>query len=245
MIARKCWGLRVLCAVIGLGLFTAHGRAEMIIGSASGTFVNPLPNVNNSGAGTSTFRWGHAASLGDVRNRLKFTGTSFNTATETDFLLGTLEFRNGTVLNEPLPSTVDLSVALNFTTPPAGALPPSNFTLGLYSTPNTGTPDQNADYVYLPSAFSTTTFTIGSTVYTLQILGFRNIVGDGYLNSSATELHVREDGTATAELWGRVTSYLPPNLSPVPEPATMTSLCIGLVVMAGYRRRRRRLALES
>lgn len=241
MIARKCWGFRVLCAVIGLGLFSAYGRAEFISGTTGGVFVNPLPNVNNWGAGTNDFRWGHAASSGDQRNRLVFNGTSFSTTTGTDFLIGTLRYRNGTTENETLPSSVELAVALNFTTPPAG-LQTSNFTLGLYSTPNTGTPNQNADYVYLPSAFSTTTFMIGSTLYTLELLGFRNIVGDGYLNSNATELHVREDGHATAELWGRVTAFS--NVSPVPEPATMTSLCIGLVVMAGYRRRRR-LATKS
>ena len=210
-----------------------------VSGTTSGIFVNPNPSggsIVTTGVGTSNFTWGDGSP--PPPNSLSFAAAPFSTTTETPFKIGTLTYFNGTTVSGTTPNSIDLKITLNFGTPPAGNQS-SSFTLMLDSTPNTGTPQQNADYVYFPSAFSNTTFMIGGTTYTLKLTGFQNVRGvAGFLGSNGnTEFHVEEGGTASADLYGVVTS----NLSGIaPEPVHVRPRRRGACGLIAYGLRRRR-----
>ena len=147
-----------------------------------------------------------------------------------------MTYFNGTTITDTTPTSVQLQVNLNFTAPPVGTQSLA-FTLGLVSTPNTGDAMQNADYVYFPSSYSGSTFMINGTTYTLRITGFENVQGDaGFLGSGGgLYFHVEEQGTASAELFGEVTT----NLTGTPEPSTLLIGIVsggGMLVMARRRR---------
>jgi len=205
-----------------------------IEGTVNGVFVNPLPvSATTTGVGTNNFTFGEAF---PTPSRFTFTAVPFNTQTGNDFLLGTFTYVNGESLIGTLIDFVDLQIGLNFTTPSVG-LQTSSFSLNSISTPNGGTPDEDADFVLIPSSFPSTVFTLSDTQYTLQLRGFRNVVGDSFLISTGTQLHVRENFTASAQLFGRVTSDLIGVPTTVPEPSSILSL-IGTVVFALLLRRK-------
>jgi hypothetical protein len=238
----KRFGLTV--AVLGL-MVGAAGQVEasQVIGSDSGVFVNPNPNgspIVTGGVGTSTFTWGQAG-FGTGPNELKYTASNpINGLTETPFTLGKLTYFNGTTSVGTTPNTVDMKITLNLTQP--GVVTKDfTFTLSLESTPNTGSADDNADFVFFPSIFSSETFTAGAQTYTLKLTGFGGVTGDGFLVSSSSELHVREGGTATANLMGVVTT----NLSPVPEPSTIIAACTAVPMVLLVARRRRQAKVAS
>ena len=135
-----------------------------------------------------------------------------------------------------------MKVTLNFTTPAAGNQS-STFTLTLDSTPNTGTDQQNADFVFFPSTFSNTTFSLGGINYTLEITGFQFVSGQGSLDSSGTQFHVLEGGMATANILGVVTANIPS----APEPSTIVVAMTGLgtLGLAGLRRRLRKAEAKA
>ena len=228
--------LKLTGSILALScLISVPALAATVVGSASGVFVNPVPGTATvTGVGTNSFTYG----LSTAPSALTFGGASFSTNFETQFSLGTLTYFNGTIVSGTEATAVDLGLTTNFTNPVLGNVL-SAFTLSLNSTPNTGTPDQNADFVYFPSSFSTSVFTVGGVNYTVQLLGFGNIVGDGFLTSDTTQLHVREGGSAHADLLAKVTSQLPPGVGAVPEPSTWAMMILGFagVSFMAYRRR--------
>ena len=167
-------------------------------------------------------------------NSLSFTGGLFASAFETKFKVGTLSYFNGTTALGSTADSVDLALTLNFTSPALGNVV-GNYGFLLNSTPNTGTADENADFVSLPSLFSETSFLIGGTEYRVKLTGFENVVGDGFLASTASEFHVREGGTASADLYAVVTTA-----TPVPEPETYALMLAGLGALGFMTRRRKR-----
>jgi len=216
-----------------LCLAFAQAQAADVEGSTSGKWVNPVPGAATvTGVGTSTFTWGDSSAFGGPPNQLGFTGDVFASAFETSFKVGTISYFNGTTALGTTADTVDLALTLNFTAPALGDVS-GNYGFSLNSTPNVGTPDENADFVSLPSLFSTTSFLIGSTEYRVKLTGFENVVGDGFLASTSTEFHVREGGTASADLYAVVTT------APIPEPETYALMLAGLGVVGMMARRRR------
>jgi hypothetical protein len=221
-------------------LVFALPAAAAVVGTTSGVFVNPTPSggaIVTGGVGTSDFTWG-STGFGTGPNELQFTGSSFNAPLETQFTAGSLYYFNGTTLVGSTPNSVDLALTMNFTTPALGNVP-NTFTFNLVSTTNTSDPNASADYVYFPSSFSTETFVISGTTYRVQLLGFGNVVGDGFLSSDTTQLHVREGLHATADLFAEVTSQTPPGVGGVPEPSTWAMMILGFAGI-GYMAYRRK-----
>lgn len=234
------------CAVLfGSILVSTSGQADVVSGTATATFQNPVPgSAVTTGVGTSNFTFGTPAGVGSFSSALSFVGGAFNGVTDTPFLVGTLTFLNGAIAFGTEATAVDLALSLNFAAPGLGVVP-STFTLGLITTPNTSDPDASADFVTLPTSFGGSSFVIGSTTYHVQLTGFDNIVGDGFLGSDSTQLHVREGSSATAQLFAEVTS----RVAPVPEPSTWAMMFIGFagVGFMAYRQARKssRVALDA
>ncbi|APW59675.1 choice-of-anchor K domain-containing protein [Paludisphaera borealis] len=218
----------------------AVGLAAVVTGTDTGVFVNPVPSsgVTVTGVGTSHVTYGVGSD--SLPNSLTYAAVgSISSTTETPFKLGTLTYFNGTTVSNTTPDQISLQISLNLTQP--GAVNQNfNFALNLVSTPNTSDPDASADYVYFPSSFSSTTFMSEGVTYTLRVLGFENVVGDGFLDSNSSQLHVREQGTASADLYGVVTTD---TSGVVPEPASIVSAAVACVFgLAGLSRRARNAA---
>ena len=171
------------------GAVAFQAVAEPVSGTTAGKWFNALPSgspIVTTGSGTPLFTYGDGADFGTGPNKLTFAALvgSFSSATETPFKVGTITYFNGTTAVGTTPDSVQLGLTLNFAAPPLGPVT-SNYTFDLVSTINTSDPDASADYVYLPSAFSATSFLIGSATYNVKLNGFSNVVGDGFLTSDA------------------------------------------------------------
>ncbi|MEN9867220.1 MAG: hypothetical protein RL748_2810 [Pseudomonadota bacterium] len=207
---------------------SAH--AADVIGTSSAVFTNPQPlNTTFSGVNTNSFTWGNPGNFGVGANNLTFTGSNFDVNLNTPFKLGTLSYFNGTTSAGSNASSLDFKTQLNFTQPGIPAVF-STFTLGLNSTANTSDPVASADFVNFNSLTSSSRFVIGDITYTIKIDGFRNVVGDGFLESNAHQFHVQEGRRASAELFGTVTA--------VPEPETYAMMLAGLGALALVARRK-------
>ena len=220
-----------------LALAALHAAADPVSGTTSGVWVDPTPSaapIVTTGVGTADFTWGNP--LGTPPNRLTFSATpgGFASVTETPFKVGSISYFNGTTNIGTTPDSIDLALTLDFVDPAIPAVT-SDYTFKLVSTLNTSDPDASADYVFLPSAFSTTTFVIGGTTYNVKLTGFENVVGDGFLTSDALSFHVRELGTASADLFAVVTT----EVAVVPEPQNVALLLAGIGMIGLVARRRR------
>lgn len=201
----------------GLSLICSNWSAlASFSGDSTGTFIDPVPatGVTVSGVGTSLFTWGDPAGFGTGPNSLHYVNTPFSSVpAETAFKVGTLTYFNGTTAVGSTPTSINLNLAVNFADP-LGVNQGFLYTMQLISTPNSGTAEENADYVIL-STFPDARFTAGGTSYTLT-LGFTDLQGGGFIQTG-NELHVLEGQTATADLTGTITT------AAVPEPSTMVA----------------------
>ena len=223
---------------LALGAVALPSFADNVSGTMNGVWVNPDPSalpVVTTGVGTSTFTWGSSTGA-TPPNSVVFDNSpgNFATVTESPFKVGKITYFNGTTAIGSTPDSVDLALTLDFAEPALGSIV-SDYTFKIVTTTNTADADASADYLYLPSAFSTTTFVIGDTTYNVKLTGFQDIVGDGFLASDDLALHVREGGTATADLFAVVTS----EVSAVPEPQSLALMFAGLGMMGLVARRRR------
>jgi hypothetical protein len=210
------------CALVLCAITINQVSADIIVGSSSGIFVNPVGAVY-SGEGTSHFQWGE----GDPSSSLDFTGASFSTNTEKVFSFGTLNFYNGVIVSGTDATAVSLAIELSLTTPAKDETFTYNLTLN--NTPNNGDPLGDADYVQFPSAYPTTTFSIGGVDYTLQLMGFGTVTSAGY--TTINEFHVLEQQGASAVLLGKITANIPNNN--VPEPGIISMILFGILTVGG------------
>lgn len=227
--------------ILLLLIFSGTTAHALTIGSASGTWANPLTDGVTSFVGYSSASVGYGSgvenqvlwgrSTGSYHSALGFTGTgeqSFGLGE--DFEIGQLRHLNFPTYVGSGISGVDLLLSLSFIDP-AGFGGDRDFRFTIYNTPNTETGSPTDDFVYFPAFSAQQTYNVGGIAYTLELLGF----GPDSLNL-ITELGTPERGLNSTKLWGRVTAV--PNGAPVPEPATMLLLGSGLLGLAMARKRR-------
>ncbi len=186
--------------------------------------------------------WGTPSAVDGPKTGLGFTGIAppgqtfdFGDA----FIVGQLQHYNYAVSNAALGAT--LRISLMFSQP---AITSSfDFYFDVEETPNREalvpiTDPVNDDFVTIPEAMASNTFTVDGISYTLELLGFGDTLGN-YVDAFRTT----ETRTSSTLLWARIVTDPPPTegppTDPVPEPSSITLLGLGMLGLFGVNRRRR------
>ena len=183
-----------------------YGSSFTISGSAGGDFFDPegpegmVTNLVDGESG-NYFTFGTAVGTPDP-SWLLFNGADFaDVGADDSFLLGTLDYYNGTIQGGTQAVSVGLSIDLDF----AGTSLSFDFgyEFDLISTPNLdgNTPEESADFVKLDDLYSGVPVDLGGASYSL-ILEFGETTDGGF--SSIDEFHVLEGAAATGNLYGRL-----------------------------------------
>jgi hypothetical protein len=225
------------CLLLGVGVLQADtldvvsalwsnavGGSNVVLNQTNGTFLD--------------VRWG--VSTGQGQSGLGFDGIapppSTLPALGDPFLLGTLKHYNRPISGGTAASSVDLSTSVDLN---IGGNPistgPFNFRFLIDETPNvspcayqSSTPC--ADKITFQNLVTSDTFTIGSDVYTISIVGFSDAPNGPLVASFISQ----EGGDNDAYLYAAITA-------PIPEPSSLALLVTILGVATGAVSLRRRL----
>lgn len=204
---------------------------DLTNGYKSGSDLYQAPSgLGSSGpSGSAFFQWGTPSGSSDHSSALWFKPYSVsNVVADQKFDIGSIYYRNGTIQSGTGANAVDLSLTFRFS---SSSSMTTVFTGSLINTPNTGTADQQADYVLFEAPFVPTTYkdSHGNTYY-LE-LSFRE---EGTSTNSAS-FHVYEGATEQATLVGRFTTT--PGTYAIPEPSALLLGAFGSLL--ALRRQRR------
>ena len=182
-------------------IFTHYASAQIrVSGSVSGVFVNPNGGVVD-GVGTNSFSWGEGIN-GSGPSSLSFSNEDFQSPQSEKFSLGTLRYFNGTIQQGTGSSAVDLQLSITVNNTSGDPIEIVE-TLRLVNTPNEGTPEQQADRVFLPKQILSKEFEIDGVPFLFEIVGFGNIGVNGG-GGALDEFFVLEGGSESADLIGRI-----------------------------------------
>jgi len=202
--------LLLILGVIAVGvLLSASLQAAAIEGTTTAVFNNPAYEANGapygSGAGTNSFSWGDPAAGSATAGQSSLTFNSYNFSGEfgTSFVLGILDFTNGSIEKDSGALSIDLDATLTFTAP-TGTVETVNATLDLVNTYDVGSPLANSDSVTLPTEIDDIVFIVDGMVYTLEILGFGNVTSGGGITTTSS-FYVQEGQSSSAEIIGLMT----------------------------------------
>ena len=228
----------ILCVIFFISL-PVH--AAPISGTYVGIFTDPMPQSPPSvttGIGTDSITWGTpcdgvtncTTSPGGITppSSLTFTALSFSTEIGVPFVLGELEFFNGTVMPGTEISQVTLLLDGFMITPNQFAGPDSR-DISIVNTTNNDDPIASADRVTLPMAFFPAAYTFGvleSQSATATILGEFTEISPEFLDLNILGFGEATDPDGFIE-----------DPAPVPLPSAIWLLGCGLIGLAGIRKK--------
>lgn len=228
------------CAAVFLLCLSAIGRADTVtLSSVTGGWSNPTGDgvstvTYQTVGGVSQIRWGIPFGSGGPQSGLGFDGVAPPDQVITigsEFAIGTLYHYNNPIVGGTGLTGAKLTINMAFSDP-SGLTGTFPFTFSINETPNTtGDPELDADHISFPSAFADQTITIDGTLYTLELLGFRQG------STTVSQFDSPEGATNSATLMGRITADFPDPSSAVPLPGVATA---GLALMGGLGLRRGR-----
>lgn len=199
--------------IIGSG--TTNGIFDTI---RPGIFTDEPTFIN--GEGTNKLEFGFPPNL---INSFAFNGTSFETIPGKNFVLGTFTYDNGIVISSGDNTTYTSNLTISTNSP---FYSPINFNqslselISLVTTPNIGTPEENADIIFFPNLPNLGRFRVlegqSATVELLGEFGSLNLIGFGRVLS------------------GSDTGFVEPISVPVSVPESSSPLgIIGFSVLGG------------
>lgn len=226
-------GMVAIASTFGSNLPSAHAQSLTFQGTTSGQWgmpSNPSGSTflsGESGGIDNRLTWGRVDNcLGctSFTNYVQYDGLGFQAGVGNNFRLGDLTYRNGSVwdgFNGDFP----LGISLNFANPNLGSQNFS-FLFNIFNSPNvTGDPVVDGDRLrFSNNGISSQAFTLGNTIYNLQLIGFS---GDGG-NTLLKEFNSPEGTTAYASLYGQIQAIgsipTPPAPIPSPEPIVISPI---------------------
>jgi MYXO-CTERM domain-containing protein len=227
------WG-RISLVAIGSTLclsFPAQAQVLTFQGTTSGQWgmpSNPSGSTflsGENGGNNNRLTWGRTDSCSgctSFNNYVQYDGLGFQAGVGSTFRLGDLSYRNGSVW-DPFNGDFPLDISLNFSNP---ALGNQNFSFlfNILNTPNvTGNAVLDGDRLrFSNSGISSQSFTLGNTIYNLQLIGFSSDGG----NTLVSEFNSPEGTIARASLYGQIQAIgtiLPPPSPPSPAPVIAPS----------------------
>jgi hypothetical protein len=213
-----------------LSIFTPYAHAFTFTGQVGGAWGTPQSNEATpkfTGVGESQFTWGVPNIAGRQPNELTFQGSRFVTTTNELFKVGDLTYFNGTILSNTSIQSVPLDFEFTFdTTDVLSQVFSINF--DIVTTPNVGTPQENADSIVPTTLISEQSFSLDSVDYTLKLVGFSSDEGA----SRTQEFSVLEEARTTASLFGQIVEVPrgSTDTSRIPEPSAIAG--IGILAIA-------------
>ncbi|MCB1236306.1 MAG: choice-of-anchor K domain-containing protein [Verrucomicrobiae bacterium] len=193
-----------------------------LTGTATGMFHDPtglatmVTNLTGAAiAESSYFEWGDDTPIpGDPRpakkSNLEFNGTGFSDLEEgTPFLIGDMDYFNGSIWADSGADTVNLGVDLNLNIGGLMLTPRFDFGLNLINTVNLETPGDpwpDADYVVIDNPTSSTQLFINDSIYEFSI-SFGETTPQGF--ALFDQFHVLEWKSANVKIYGSFTEVTP------------------------------------
>lgn len=190
----------------------------IISGDASGAFSNPMGEKGmitnlDQGKSSNLFSWGRDYFLKTEKapenapnlsqSSMSFYGSGFKNVKSGDpFLLGALQYYNGTIVDGSKADSVVFTVRLNVRLSGVVKSAQFDFKFDIFDIVNSYEDEwEDADYVRLASTTSAQVLDFNGIFYRLE-LEFGNASKEGY--TKFNEFHVLEEEKAKAELYGRL-----------------------------------------
>lgn len=169
-------------------------------GFVNGKWGEPNPGAENpnpvfDGVDTHSFKWGGDPDT--YPNELSFVVNPFSARLNKQFKVGDLIYFNGSTRNNVEAVPLELELELYGPTRKTESF---QFDFDIVGTPNDGTPQQNADFVFPLSTVSVGGFKYKGKNYALRLQGFRE---EGS-KATTKEFRVLEDARTTASLFAKI-----------------------------------------
>jgi len=224
----------ILFTVLDVAIATSfHGTTVGSWGNVDSQTSDRVAVHNYDAWSAAILRWG--LPVNNFANQFIFNGiggaggSKWIAETGDPFKIGDFSYRNERTMFSSTVNGVDLSIALNLSSPAGSDVDTFlfDFYLPIENTPNTtGDALLDADIVTITNASSPVYFNYLGTDYTLEVLGFSTDGG----NNIITNFTNPEGSVTRAAVYGHISET-----APVPEPATIFLLGVGLAGIVGYR----------